>query len=93
MKPVLLDLELLEPGCVPTLVTSPNTELVDDLPAAVTPDGVIVSRWRLSPEERAAVAAGADLYVFQWRGSMPALQPIGLTIGPGGPITDQETTT
>lgn len=83
MKPVLIDLDLVEPGCTPTLVTSSDQRHAQDLPAAITPDGGIVSRWRLTDGERAAVARGADLYLFVRTNGRP-VQPVSLVVGPEG---------
>lgn len=91
MKPVLIDLELVEPGSQPTLVTSSDQQSAYDLPAAVTPQGELVSRWRLTDAERRVIAAGADLYVFMQTGGRP-VQPISLVVGPeGGPLLEPET--
>lgn len=81
MIPVLVDLELLEHGAEPMLVTSDDQRHAQDLPAAVTKDGEIVSRWRFSDEERAQIAAGADLYLFMRTGGRP-VQPVSLVVGP-----------
>lgn len=81
MKPILVDPALIEEPCQPMLITSPDQALVDDLPAAVTPAGVVISRWHLDEEERARVAAGADLYVWTHTNWRP-MQPIALAIGP-----------
>lgn len=81
MKPILIDLELVEPGSVPQLVTSRDTERVVDLPAAITPDGHVVSRWRLTDEERSQVLRGGDIYLFMLTGGAP-VQPVSLVVGP-----------
>jgi hypothetical protein len=81
MKPVLIDIELLEPGCQPQLITSTDQQAAYDLPAAITPDGQIVSRWRLTDEDRIRVCAGADLYVFIRTFGHP-LQPMSIIVGP-----------
>lgn len=92
MTPVLIDLEHLEPGSQPVLVTSADQQHAHDLPAAVSPRGEIVSRWRLTAAERRVVANGADLYVFMSTGGQP-VQPISLVVGPeGGPLLDTEST-
>lgn len=90
VKPVLVDLELIEPGSQPMLVTSSDQQHAFDLPAAVTPQGELVSRWRFTEAERRVIAAGADLYVFMHTGGRP-VQPIGLVVGPeGGPVLEPE---
>ena len=52
------------------------------LPVAVLdgPRGRTISRWTLTPEERAAVAAGEDIYLEQLTFRTP-LQPILPTVG------------
>lgn len=87
-KAVMIDVKRLVPGSQPTLVTSPDLHQVDDLPAAVTPDGAIVSCWRFGPKERAALAAGADLFLFTHTGGQP-FQPISLVVANDqGPVDD-----
>ena len=41
----------------------------------------LLSRWRLSDDERAAIAAGEDLYLFLLTFGTP-MQPVQLTVGP-----------
>jgi hypothetical protein len=50
-----------------------------------TPQGVpvLLTRWRLTEEERQLVAAGEDLYLSVLTFGQP-LQPIGLQVGPEG---------
>ena len=45
-----------------------------------TPHVPVLSRWRLTDEERMLIATGADLYLELWTFGAP-LQPIVLTIG------------
>jgi len=80
MTPVLIDVDRMEPGTRVELITSSNQEVAKDLPAAVTPDGYVVSRWKLSDEDRHLVESGADIYVFVRAGGKP-LQPISLVVG------------
>ncbi len=49
------------------------------LPVHKTPDGVILSRWHLSDEERKAVIAGADIWLYVWTFNQP-LQPIRMEV-------------
>lgn len=49
------------------------------LPVLRSPTGILYSRWKFSAEERAAIAAGADLYVSTHTFFQP-LQPIGLEV-------------
>ena len=92
MKPILIDLELVEPGAQPQLITSTDQQHATDLPAAITPDGHVVSRWRLTDEERTAILAGADLYVFMVTGGRP-VQPISLVVGPEVRLFDRRAET
>lgn len=83
MKPIMVDIESLEPGAEPELITS-RSRNVGDLPCAVfpdDPDGKTVSRWTFTMEERVAVANGADLYVFVKTHRQP-FQPLSLVVGP-----------
>ena len=49
------------------------------LPALRNRDGVFLSRWKFSDAERAAIAAGADLFLAVWAGS--TFPPLMLEIG------------
>lgn len=51
----------------------------------VTEDGVpvLLTRWRLTDEERALIAEGADLYLSVMTFGQP-LQPLSLQVGPDG---------
>lgn len=49
------------------------------LPVLRSPKGVVLSRWKLSDEERAAIAEGADLYLSMHTDFQP-LQPIALQV-------------
>lgn len=71
MKAIHVDPKLIHPEPTPVLITSPNLETVDDLPAAMMPDGAIISRWQPTDEERQAVAAGADIYVLLYTNGRP----------------------
>lgn len=57
-----------------------------DLPVALYEDptngGVALMRWTLTAEERAAVAAGADVFLAVLVGD-DDLQPVHLQVGPG----------
>lgn len=43
--------------------------------------GTIVTRWQLTPEDRAAIAAGADVYITLLTFDQP-LQPIAVALDP-----------
>lgn len=49
------------------------------LPVHKTSDGVILSRWHLSDEERRAVINGADIWLYVWTFNQP-LQPIRMEV-------------
>jgi hypothetical protein len=56
------------------------------LPAIVSKqkDGAVLTRWRLAPEDRAALAAGADVFVeVLTMGN--ALQPLRVAVGEDDP--------
>lgn len=62
-------------------------EQVEYLPLTGVPveyeDGTrgILTRWRFTPAERSAIAAGADLYLTQLTFGRP-MQPLAPTVGP-----------
>lgn len=49
------------------------------LPVHKATTGVIMSRWTMTTEERAALAGGADIFVYNWTSNCP-LQPIRLEV-------------
>lgn len=49
------------------------------LPAIVRPDGIILTEWALSEEERAAIARGENIRLWIWTFGKP-LQPVALTL-------------
>lgn len=49
------------------------------LPTIKRDDGIILSRWKLTDEERKAVAGGADIFFYCWTFNQP-LQPIRLEV-------------
>jgi hypothetical protein len=80
MKPIFVDVDLVQEGTQVALITSPDLATCDDLPAGMTPDGNVVSRWQFTVDERKAIAEGAPLYVFVMTGGR-ALQPMSLVVG------------
>ena len=50
------------------------------LPAIRNSTGVVLSRWKLSDEERKAVSEGADMFLSVWTFGQP-LQPLRVEIG------------
>jgi hypothetical protein len=49
------------------------------LPVIRRPDGVLLSRWKLTDEEREAIAAGADILLFNCTFNQP-LQPVKIEV-------------
>lgn len=45
------------------------------LPVIKRPDGILLSRWRLTDAERKALINGADILLFNWTFNQP-LQPV-----------------
>lgn len=69
---------LLPPGSVARIINGPDHEY-RDLPAVVTPHGLVISRWTFSAEERARLAAGEDLYLMILSGGR--INPVSLSVG------------
>lgn len=80
MEPTAPLLQEKPTGTIPRVYSSSDPE-VRDLVTEVTPDGVVVSRWNLTAQERQMLASGCDLYVSQATFRSP-LQPIMVTVGP-----------
>lgn len=81
-KPTMIPVEVIAAGdWKPELVTSSDQRAAQDLPAAITPEGDVVSCWRFTDEERQAIAAGADIYVFQQTHGRP-VHPLSIVTGP-----------
>lgn len=74
----------IDPALVPVgsvaHVLNDRDKTYNDLPSVVTPNNRIITRWTLSAEERAAVAAGADVFVTLL--SSGQINPFYVTIGP-----------
>lgn len=47
------------------------------LPALVTPDGIVISTWKLEPGELALLSAGAPLTLSVWHGRFASLCECG----------------
>jgi hypothetical protein len=61
------------PGCHEQVIAEDQPEYMP-IPVAILPHDLgrnLLTRWRFTPEERAAIAAGADLYVGQLNGGGP----------------------
>ena len=76
MTPVLPD---LIDGGHPITFAKDQPEYLP-LPALRFADGLVLTRWRLSAEELAALVNGEDLYLSVWTFNRP-LQPVLLTVG------------
>lgn len=81
-------MEIVDPRVDPALVPEGSRAVViaehqdgyRDLPSIRTPGGQVITRWAPSSEERAQIAAGADIFVTILNGGMIA--PMFVTIGP-----------
>lgn len=74
----------INPADVPPLswpvVIADQQDEYQDLPSVRTPAGQVITRWEFTPEERAAIAQGEDLYItIISRGS---INPLLATVGP-----------
>jgi hypothetical protein len=49
------------------------------LPALVYPDGVVLTEWRLTEDERQRIARGENLRLWIWTAGRP-LQPVALEV-------------
>ncbi len=75
-----IDPRLVPAGSRAQVVNGPRGDEYRDLPAVLTPTGYVITRWTPSLEERAAIAAGEDIYVTLVSGG--AINPMFVTIGP-----------
>lgn len=80
MKPVDPQLELEGFAVRPTVYI--GAEPIEPLPASVTEEGLVITRWKLSDQEKAAVAAGSDLWIGISTYGGP-LQPIAVSFTRG----------
>ena len=74
-----IDPALVPDGSRPVVIAKDQPEYVP-LPVVRTPDGQVITRWELTPEERAAIAGGADVFVTLF--SHGPINPLFVTIGP-----------
>lgn len=74
-----IDPRLVPPGSRAVVIAEHQAEY-RDLPSVRTPDGQVITRWALTDEERAQVAAGADVFVTLL--SHGPINPLFVTIGP-----------
>jgi hypothetical protein len=82
MKPVNVDL-VVPQGWSEVVYAKDQPEYIP-LPTLKCVDGRAVSRWEPTPEERAKIAAGADVYLTVHTFNQP-LQPVLLTVN-GAPV-------
>jgi hypothetical protein len=67
---------VLAPEFVPNeVIYAKDQPQYNPLPVLKSPDGIVLSRWKLSDAEREAVAAGADILLSLWTFNQP-LTPI-----------------
>lgn len=76
-----IDVERTLPEGTEKVTYAKDQEPYLPLPAWRTPDGKVVSRWRLGPNELALLKNGVDVYLTVYTFNHP-LQPIMLTVGP-----------
>lgn len=74
-------LNLLPPGSKAVVAAEKQTDKYTPLPSVYTPDGKVLTRWRPTQDELAALVRGEDLYLTQLTFGA-ALQPVMLTVGP-----------
>ena len=81
-------MDIVDPRVNPALVPDGSRPIViaehqdeyRDLPCIRTPDGQVITRWTFSAEERAAIAAGEDLYITILAAG--SINPLYATVGP-----------
>lgn len=85
-----VDLRLVPAGSRAVVIAEHQQEY-RDLPSVRTPGGQIITRWSLTPEERAAIVRGEDIYVTIL--SHGPINPLFVTVGPvNWAAAEQETT-
>lgn len=79
-SPVLLDCDL------PEIKIAENQKEYQTIPAVDFGSGVLLSRWKLSPDEIEVISKTGNLYLFMWSFGKPVM-PIALQVEtPGGDI-------
>lgn len=80
MNPVdpCIDPRLVPEGSVPRVINSKDHEFVD-LPSVITPGRTVITRWHPTEEERAAIVAGADIFLTIYGAP---IRPVWVTVGP-----------
>lgn len=83
MRPIdpCIPLALLPADCRAVVKGAQQADRYDPLPCVQTPGGQVLTRWRLTPEERQRILAGEDLYLRVLTFG-EKLQPVSLTVGP-----------
>ncbi len=76
MKPIAP--EQLHAGATP-IVFAKDQPQYDPLPAAVDPNGLVLTEWELSAEDLAALLNGGRLRLWVWTFRQP-LQPLALEV-------------
>jgi hypothetical protein len=61
------------------IVIAEHQDEYQDLPSIRTPRGQVITRWQPTPAERAAIAAGADVFVTLL--SRGAINPLLVSLG------------
>jgi hypothetical protein len=74
-----VDRRLLPDGSRAIVIAEHQPEF-QDLPSIRTPGGQVITRWTLTLEERAAIVAGADIYITLL--AHGAINPFFATVGP-----------
>lgn len=73
------DRENVPAGSKPELVAKHQPQF-QTLPAVITPDGLVITRWRPSIEERRAIMNGEDIFLAVRTYGKP-LQPLLMSVG------------
>jgi hypothetical protein len=74
-----VDPKLVPPGSRPVTYAK-GQEPYQELPAIVTPEGRMITRWSPTTAERQAIADGDDIYVTIYNGGV--CNPMIVSIGP-----------
>lgn len=74
---------LVPEGSIPKLINSEQKTYID-LPTIITPNNYLITRWEPTPDERAAVLRGEDIYITLLVAVSQPIRicPMIVTIGP-----------
>lgn len=72
-----VDPSLMPEGSLPRILNTKDNDCLD-LPAIITPKRAVITRWRLTPDERQRLLAGEDIYLTIW--GLP-IRPVHLAVG------------